>query len=94
MSKKSQKNINLYDVSRLNLQDEPDGTSFISLLLCSAGMFMRNKLIIWISIFFILSTLCRRKYGSSIANYLLNTIMIIFALVTSYMMAPQQAGGG
>ena len=57
-------------------------------MLCSVGMFMRSKLIIWISIFFILSTFCRRRNGTSIVHYLINLVMIIFGLVTNYMMVP------
>jgi hypothetical protein len=51
-------------------------------------MFMRSKLVIWISIFFILSTFCRRKYGTSIVQYLINLVMIIFGLVVNYVMIP------
>lgn len=57
-------------------------------MLCSVGMFMRSKLIIWVSIFFILSTFCRRRNGTSIVHYLVNLVMIIFGLVTNYMMVP------
>lgn len=88
MSRKNAKNISLYDPSKLLQQDEPDGTSFLSLILCSAGMFMRNKIIIWLAIFFIISTFCRRKNGTSIAHYLINLMMIVFGLVTTYMMHP------
>lgn len=88
MNKKNPKNVVFYDPARLMQQDEPDGASFISLILCSAGMFMRNKIIIWISIFFIISTFCRRKNGTSIAHYLINLMMIIFGIVTTYMMQP------
>jgi hypothetical protein len=60
----------------------------ISLLLCSGGMFLRSKLMIWIAVFFILSTFCRRKNGSSISQYLINVVMIIFGLVSSYVLIP------
>lgn len=88
MSKKNESNIRFYDPTKLVSQEEADGASFISLLLCSAGMFMRNKLIIWLAIFFIISTFCRRKNGTSIVHYLINLVMIIFGLVTTYMMHP------
>lgn len=89
MSKKSIANIRHYDPTKLlSSQDEADGASFISLMLCSTGMFMRSKLIIWLSIFFIMSTFCRRKNGSSIMHYLINLVMIIFGLVTTYIMHP------
>jgi len=89
MSKKNTANIRHYDQSKLlSVQEEADGASFISLMLCSVGMFMRSKLIIWLSIFFIMSTFCRRKNGSSIMHYLINLVMIIFGLVTTYMMHP------
>jgi hypothetical protein len=57
-------------------------------MLCSMGMFMRSKMIIWLSIFFILSTFCRRKNGTSIVQYLINVVMIVFGLITNYMMQP------
>jgi hypothetical protein len=68
--------------------EEQDGASFISLILCSAGMFMRSKLTIWIAIFFLISTFCRRKNGSPITAYLMNLVMIIFGLVTNYLLHP------
>ena len=88
MNKQNPKNIVYYDPVKLVSQEEPDGTSFVSLLLCSVGMFMRNKLIIWTAVFFILSTFCRRKNGTSILQYLVNLVMIIFGLITTYMMHP------
>lgn len=88
MSKLNPSKVVFYDPAKLVVQEEPDGTSFLSLILCSAGMFMRSKLIIWLSIFFIISTLCRRKNGSSIVQYLVNLMMIVFGLVTTYMMQP------
>lgn len=88
---KSEKNIKFYDSSRFNTQEEPDGASFISLLLCSFGMFTRNKLVIWLAVFFILSTFCRKKYSSSSAQYLINGVMIVFGLVTSYVLQPMTA---
>jgi hypothetical protein len=88
MNKQNPKNIVFYDSAKLVQQDEPDSTSFISLLLCSVGMFMRNKIIIWVAIFFIMSTFCRRKNGTSIAHYIINLMMIVFGLVTTYMMQP------
>lgn len=89
MSKKNAANIKLYDPTRLfSAGEEADGASFISLMLCSVGMFMRSKLVIWISIFFILSTFCRRKNGTSIVQYLINLVMIIFGLVVNYVMVP------
>ena len=94
MSKQNPKNIVFYDPVKLVAQDEPDGTSFISLLLCSVGMFMRNKMVIWVAIFFILSTFCRRKNGTSVAHYLINLMMIVFGLVTTYMMHPPGADQG
>ena len=55
---KNDKNIHYYDPARFtSSQDEPDGASFISLLLCSFGMFTRNKLVIWLAVFFILFNL-------------------------------------
>jgi hypothetical protein len=51
-------------------------------------MFMRNKLVIWLAVFFIISTFCRRKNGSSIAQYLINLVMIIFGMVSIYIMQP------
>lgn len=88
MSKKNAANITFYDPARLAAADEADGASFISLMLCSAGMFMRNKLVIWLAVFFILSTFCRRKNGSSIAHYLINLVMIVFGMVSMYLMQP------
>ena len=88
MSRINPKHVLYSDPEKLVVQEEPDGTSFLSLICCSAGMFMRSKLIIWVSIFFILSTLCRRKNGSSIVQYLVNLMMIIFGLVTTYMIQP------
>lgn len=86
---KNDKKINYYDPSRFSAQeDQPDGASFISLLLCSFGMFTRNKIVIWLAVFFILSTFCRKKYGSSSAQYLINGVMIAFGLVTSYFLQP------
>lgn len=87
---KNQNNVHFFNPNRLNLQEEPDGASFISLLLCSAGMFMRNKFIIWLSIFLILSTMCRKKYSSPSTQYLVNGVMIIFALVSNYVIHPPQ----
>jgi hypothetical protein len=57
-------------------------------MLCSVGMFMRSKMVLWISILFMLSTFCRRKNGSSILQYLMNVVMIVFGLVVNYMMVP------
>jgi len=88
---KSEKNIQHYDSSRFRNEEETDGASIISLLLCSVGMFTRNKLFIWISLFFIISTLCRKKYGSSYSPYLINGSMIIFAIVNTYVLQPQYA---
>ena len=51
-------------------------------------MFMKSKLIIWLSIFFILSTFCRRKNGTSVLHYMVNLMMIVFGLVTTYMAFP------
>ena len=86
---KTDKNIHYYDASRFTSSpDEPDGASFISLLLCSFGMFTRNKLVIWLAVFFILSTFCRKKYSGSSAQYLINGVMIVFGLVTSYVLQP------
>lgn len=94
-TRKNSNNIRLYDPTKLiSQQEEADGTSFISLMLCSVGMFMRSKLIIWISIFFILSTFCRRKNGTSIVQYLINLVMIIFGLVVNYMMQPPSYANG
>lgn len=73
-------------------QEEADGASFISLLLCSFGMFTRNKFVIWLAIFFILSTMCRKKYSSPSTQYLINGVMIIFGLVTSYIIQPPGYG--
>lgn len=86
---KNEKNVNYYDPSRFNTQEEADGASFISLLLCSFGMFTRTKIYIWIAIFFIISTLCRKKYSSSSAQYLINGSMIIFGLVSIYVLNPE-----
>lgn len=94
MNRRSIKNIVDYDPAKLTQQDEPDGASFLSLILCSAGMFMRNKIIIWLAVFFILSTFCRRKNGTSISHYLINLMMIVFGLVTTYMMHPPGAQAG
>ena len=91
-SKKNPSKINLYDPTRLVAGEEADGASFVSLMLCSAGMFMRSKLIIWLSIFFIISTFCRRRNGTSIVQYLINLVMIIFGLVVNYMMQPPPIG--
>ena len=66
-------------------KNQMEPTSF-SLLLCSAGMFMRNKFIIWLSIFFIISTMCRKKYSSPSTRYLVNEAMIIFGLATNYVL--------
>lgn len=62
----------------------------ISLLLCSGGMFLRNKIMIWLAVFFILSCFCRKKNGSSISQYLINTVMIVFGLVSSYVLVPPE----
>lgn len=51
-------------------------------------MFTRNRLVIWLAIFFIISTMCRKKYSSSSVQYLINAAMIIFGLVTSYVLHP------
>lgn len=88
---KNEKNINYYDSSRFQAQEDADGASFISLLLCSFGMFTRNKLFIWLAVFFIISTLCRKKYSSSLSQYLINGAMLLFALVSSYVFVPQGA---
>ena len=80
--------VKTYDASRYQVQEEPDGASFVSLLLCSFGMFTRNKLMIWVAIFFILSTMCRKKYSSPSTQYLINAVMIVFGLVTSYIIQP------
>jgi hypothetical protein len=73
-------------------QEETDGSSMISLLLCSAGMFLRYKLIIWISIFFILSSMCRKKYSSPSTQFLINGVMVIFGLISTYVLhAPAQS---
>lgn len=84
-------NINFFDPAHYQPQEEPDGASFISLLLCSFGMFTRNKLVIWLAIFFILSTMCRKKYSSPSTQYLINGVMIVFGLVTSYVIQPPTA---
>lgn len=91
MSHKNQSNVQFFNPNKLSLQEEPDGASFISLLLCSAGMFMRNKIIIWLSIFLILSTMCRKKYSSPSTQYLVNGVMIVFALVSNYVLHPPQS---
>lgn len=89
MNKQNPKNINYYDpVKLVSATDEPDGASFISLLCCSIGMFMRMKVIIWVAIFMMMSTFCRRKNGTSITTYLINLMMIIFALISTYMIQP------
>lgn len=88
MNHKNPKDINLYDGSRFQAQEEPDGASFISLLLCSFGMFTRNKFVIWIAVFFMISTMCRKKYSSPSTQYLINGVMILFGLVTSYVFHP------
>ena len=87
---KNSNNVQYFNPARLLMQEEPDGASFISLLLCSAGMFMRNKFIIWLSIFFIISTMCRKKYSSPSTQYLVNGVMILFGLVTNYVLHPPQ----
>jgi len=79
-----------YNPSRYNNQEEQDGASMISLLLCSGGMFLRSKLMIWLAVFFILSTFCRKKNGSSLTQYLINAVMIIFGLVSSYVLVPPE----
>jgi hypothetical protein len=96
-SLKNPNNITYFDPKRLNVQEEPDGASFISLLLCSAGMFMRNKLMIWIALFFILSTFCRKRNGTGIGQYLINLVMVVFGMVSLYILVPpseQMAAGG
>jgi hypothetical protein len=47
-------------------------------------MFTRNKLVIWLAVFFILSTFCRKKYSGSSAQYLINGVMIVFGIATTY----------
>jgi hypothetical protein len=96
-SLKNPSGITYFDPKRLNVQEEPDGASFISLLLCSAGMFMRNKLMIWIALFFILSTFCRKRNGTGIGQYLINLVMVVFGMVSLYVLVPpseQMAAGG
>ena len=83
--------VTFFDPKKLNLQEEPDGASFISLLLCSAGMFMRQKLLIWLALFFILSTFCRKKNGTGISQYLINLVMVVFGMVSLYVLVPTKA---
>jgi len=85
MNKQNAKNINFYDPVKLVASEEPDGASFISLLCCSIGMFMRMKVVIWIAVFMMMSTFCRRKNGIPITTYLINLMMIIFALISTYV---------
>ena len=85
MNKQNAKNINFYDPVKLVASEEPDGASFISLLCCSIGMFMRMKVVIWIAVFMMMSTFCRRKNGTPITTYLINLMMIIFALISTYV---------
>jgi hypothetical protein len=83
-------NVVHYNPSRYNNQEEQDGASMVSLLLCSGGMFLRSKIMIWVAIFFLLSTFSRKKNGSSISQYLINIVMIIFSLVSIYMLVPNE----
>ncbi len=87
-SAKNSNAVTYFDPKKLNLQEEPDGASMISLLLCSAGMFMRNKLMIWIALFFILSTFCRKKNGTGVGQYLINLVMVVFGMVSLYVLVP------
>jgi hypothetical protein len=56
-------------------------------------MFMRNKLLIWVALFFILSTFCRKKSGTGISQYFINAIMIIFGMVSLYVLVPPEMQG-
>jgi len=91
LSNKNPNGVALFDPKKLNLQEEPDGASFISLLLCSAGMFLRNKLLIWVALFFILSTFCRKKNGTGVSQYLINLVMVVFGMVSLYVLVPPEA---
>jgi hypothetical protein len=90
ISEKNSSNVTYFDPKRLNLQEDPDGASFISLLLCSAGMFMRHKLLVWIALFFILSTFCRKKNGTGVSQYMINAVMIIFGMISLYILVPPE----
>lgn len=84
--RRNEENVKMYKPARYSGPEEPEATSFLSLLLCSMGMFLQSKLCIWLSIFLLLSSFCRRKNGSSVSQYMVNFVMIIFGLTNTYVL--------
>jgi hypothetical protein len=88
---KNETNIVYFNSSRLqsSQDDGSEAGNMISMMLCLFGAFTRNKIFIWMAIYFTISTLCRRRYSSSLAQHVINLVMLLFAIVVSYVFIPQ-----